>query len=736
MTGITHPEIGLTASYSSSLEQLTLEHRERCRKALFNFSQDPSNQGIRFGPIQGVNSSRLFKIRAAHDVRVVIAKEGNLHYAVLAGKRDQIYERARRGRFVIDHVNETIAFHEPLIREALRSEPETTERVAWEPTVHSSRGLLSHWSSAELEAAGLTEAEITTIRSLESTERLLELLDGTWNEDRVDFVLELLEMTPEEWRTPDLLGDRGETRLRKALDEFGALHGISRLFTPDELASIANNPIEDWMIFLHPDQRAATRRTYTGPARIRGSVGTGKTVVALHWAAERARRSAADGHGLSVLFTTFVKTLPPVFENLYNRMPDCVPGAVEFVHIHKLAYQVCRAAGDNPWVNMSAVTEASKAAFKQVVRAGTPLGDDGIDRSYLEAEVRAVIKGRGIRSLEEYLKVLRTGRGTRFDPSRRRQAWDYMKEWDAGMAQRDTLDFADTITRAVEHAQGFTGPWYRAAVIDEAQDLTLMGLQLVRALVNGKRDDDRDDGLLIVGDGAQRIYPGAFTLRQAGVEVRGRTTVLRLNYRNTAEILAAATTVLGNGPVVDMDDEDGDSPNQVEEERADANRSGLRPLLVDCGDDERENVFLIKQVKNIVASGVVGYGDIGVFVPINSMVKATVKRLNEGGVSAVPLKQYDGIPSPEVKVGTYARSKGLEFKVVLLPRVKAGTVPHEQRANQSDEAYAEQRALEVNQFFVAMTRARDQLIVSFGEHPSEILLEAIDELEVLKADNI
>ena len=736
MTGITHPEIGLTASYSNSLEELSLEHRERCRKALFNFSQDPSNKGIQFGPIQGVNSSRLFKIRAAHDVRVVIAKEGNLHYAVLAGKRDNIYERARRGRFVIDHVNETIAFHEPPTREALRPEPETTGRVAWEPTVHSSRGLLSHWSSAELEAAGLTEAEITTIRSLESTERLLELLDGTWNEDRVDLVLELLEMTPEEWRTPDLLGDRGETRLRKALDEFGALHGISRLFTPDELASIANNPIEDWMIFLHPDQRAATRRTYTGPARIRGSVGTGKTVVALHWAAERARRSAADDHGLPVLFTTFVKTLPPVFENLYNRMPDCVPGAVQFINIDSLAFRICAAAGDRQWVDTTKVAEASKAAFKQVVHAGTPLGDDGINRSYLEAEVRAVIKGRDIRSLEEYLEIQRTGRGTRFDGSRRRQAWSYMEEWNAGMAQHGTADFADTITRAVEHAQSRSDASYRAAVIDEAQDLTLMGLKLVRTLVNGKRDDDRPDGLLIVGDGAQRIYPGAFTLRQAEVEVRGRTTVLRLNYRNTAEILAAATRVLGNGPVVDMDDEDGDSPDQVEEERADASRSGLRPLLVDCGNDERENVFLVKQVKNIVASGVVGYGDIGVFVPINRMVAATVRRLEEGGVPVSPLKKYDGTPSAEVKVGTYARSKGLEFKVVLLPRVKAGTVPHEQTANQSDEAYAEQRALEVNQFFVAMTRARDQLIISFGENPSEILLDAMSELEVLQADNI
>ena len=187
---------------------------------------------------------------------------------------------------------------------------------------------------------------------------------------------------------------------------------------------------------------------------------------------------------------------------------------------------------------------------------------------------------------------------------------------------------------------------------------------------------------------------------------------------------------------MDMDDEDGDSPDQVEEERADASRSGLRPLLVDCGNDERENVFLVKQVKNIVASGVVGYGDIGVFVPINRMVAATVRRLEEGGVPVSPLKKYDGTPSAEVKVGTYARSKGLEFKVVLLPRVKAGTVPHEQTANQSDEAYAEQRALEVNQFFVAMTRARDQLIISFGENPSEILVDAMSELEVLQADNI
>ena len=113
------------------------------------------------------------------------------------------------------------------------------------------------------------------------------------------------------------------------------------------------------------------------------------------------------------------------------------------------------------------------------------------------------------------------------------------------------------------------------------------------------------------------------------------------------------------------------------------------------------------------------------------MVGSIKRLLDQNGIPASKLATYDGTPTPEVKVGTYARSKGLEFKVVLLPRVKGGTVPKGQTANQSDEAYAEQRELEVNQFFVAMTRARDQLIVSFGDQPSEVLVGVINEFEAL-----
>jgi hypothetical protein len=731
-----HPEIALTRSYYDSLEDLPAEDRRRCGRAIHEFVRDPSHPGLGFGKIQGITGGRLCKIRAALDVRIILAREGNIYFPVLAGARAQIYERARRGRFVIDRVGEVIRFVEPRrpAEEGVddREDPWTGRSIADEIPA----GLLTIWSDAELREAGLDGAEIEIIRSLESAEDLLELLGMGWDEESVKLVLDLMEVTPEEWRTPDLLGDAAEVRLRRALSEFGALHGISKLFTPEELERIAANPIEDWMIFLHPAQRSATTRRYEGPARIRGSAGTGKTVVGLHWAAERARRSRDEGEGLPVLFTTYVKTLPPVFENLYLRMPDAIPGAVEFINVDKLAYRICTEAGERPSMDPNAVREASKDAFRQVVVPGTPLGDDGTSRSYLEAEVRSVIKGRGLESIEEYLGIHRTGRGTRFDGSRRRQAWEYMEAWNARMAASRIGDFPDTISLAVELAKARTKPTYRSAVIDEAQDLSLMGLQLVRALVNAPDDVDRSDGLLIVGDGAQRIYPGAFTLRQAGVEVRGRTTVLRRNYRNTAEILNAAMAVAGRGSVVDMDDEADAEPHRRDEEVGDAGRFGPRPLLVDCGTDDRETEFLVERIRGIVASGMMGLGGIGIFVPINSMVRSTLKRLGEHDISATGLKDYHGVPTPEVKVGTYARAKGLEFKVVFLPRVKAGVVPRAQTARQSDDEYADQRELAINEFFVAMTRARDQLIVSFGDEPSEVLVGVMDDFDVVTPEDL
>src|SRR5690606_7821411 len=309
---------------------------------------------------------------------------------------------------------------------------------------------------------------------------------------------------------------------------------------------VLTRPIEDWMIFLHPDQRATVTRHYQGPARVRGAAGTGKTVVGLHRAAWLAKRNRENGVDRPVLFTTFIKSLPPVFESLYARMPDTREGEVEFVHLDRLARLVCAEAGDDVRTIPPDINAAVNEACKKTLATGSPLVTANLGRQYLRDEITSVIKGRGLTSLDIYLEVARTGRQAPMARAQREQVWDLMLAWDEAMAARGTIDFVDAVIRARDHARRLQAPWYSAVIVDEAQDLSLVGLQLVRALVNAPGGQDVPNGLMLLGDGAQRIYAGGFKLRQAGVEVRGRTTVLQTNYRNTREIIGTALAVAGD----------------------------------------------------------------------------------------------------------------------------------------------------------------------------------------------
>jgi superfamily I DNA/RNA helicase len=293
------------------------------------------------------------------------------------------------------------------------------------------------------------------------------------------------------------------------------------------------------------------------------------------------------------------------------------------------------------------------------------------------------------------------------------------------MAKRGTIDFADRIHLAMLLAQN-QPPRYRAAVIDEAQDITMIGLKFVQALVNGNDGADRPDGLLIVGDGAQRIYPGGFTLRQAGIEVRGRTTVLRVNYRNTHEVIGAAMAATGAGEVDDL----GDTYRRGDEQ-ASADRAGARPRLVMCSSFADEVGFIAGEINRIVADDALGYGDIGVAVPTNDKAREVLSALKHAGIPCLPLEKYDGVPTPAVKVGTHHRIKGLEFKVVFLPAISAHEFPRAQNTGQDDDEYAEQRERQISLLFVAMTRARDLLYITSTSNPSDLIAQCAERFELI-----
>ena len=721
LTAVVAPQVSFDEEYFESLARLEPIENKRVNDALLQFKKDPDHPSLNFERLKG-GSRQLFSIRASQELRIILFRRGSMYVFWFADHHDAAYERAGRAQFVINPSTEFMGFVEPVESDGGREAP--TPRAA--APVAAERGPFDHWRSDELEAAGLTSTEVGQLRALRSDTELCDLESRGWTEERIEFAIDLLEFTPEEWAargTVEQEAAASEERLRQAVERFGALAGLSPFFSEDELVRIAAAPIEDWMMFLHPDQRSIVDRQYSGPARVRGAAGTGKTVVVLHRAAALSKRYRHDDDG-RVLVTTYIRSLPPVLEQLHRRMPEADPSRVDFINVDKLAYQICASAGQRPQLDTRSVDAAFANAWKQIVSPGSPLERAGLTRGYLTDEIRYVIKGRGITEVDDYLDLKRTGRRTQLTMQQREQVWELRRAWDEAMAHRGVEDFHDVVVRARDLARTRTAPMYRAAFIDEAQDLTLVALQLIRALVNGPHPD-RPDALFISGDGAQRIYAGGFTLRQAGVEVRGRTSVLRLNYRNTDEVYRIAIGVAGADHIEDLDEayRRADEPSEV-------GRSGApAELLVGSSfDDEIDRVG--QRIAELTSDGdAIGAGDIAVCCATNKLAKTAVARLTTRGIATQDLDKYDGTPNALVKVGTHHRVKGLEFKVVFLPGLTDGEFPRPRAPGMDPHEHEDQRSLSMSALFVAMTRARDRLVLSCTEHPSDVLAPVLGRLE-------
>jgi superfamily I DNA/RNA helicase len=242
--------------------------------------------------------------------------------------------------------------------------------------------------------------------------------------------------------------------------------------------------------------------------------------------------------------------------------------------------------------------------------------------------------------------------------------------------------------------------------VDEAQDLTEAGLKMLLAALRPGGE------LLLVGDGQQSIYPGSFSLRSVGLDVRGRSTILTRSYRSTRQILEAALAVMAGHPFDDLDDE------AVEGKRAIIGaREGEPPVLRGFANQEAELRFVVADIADRTRSGELDLGDIGVFCMRTAEVNALLDLLKRRGIPAQNLTAYKGRTTRAVKVGTYFRAKGLEFKEVYLPHVSAGLLPSITGSADPDEA----RELARRRFFVGMTRARDRLVITWAGEPSEFL---------------
>jgi hypothetical protein len=470
--------------------------------------------------------------------------------------------------------------------------------------------------------------------------------------------------------------------------------------------------IEQWMTWLHPSQAKLVAQQWNGPARVRGPAGTGKSVVALHRAKYLAER------GRSVVFTSFVKTLPNVQASLFERLAPRHATRVRFQGVHSLAMSVLSSSGKRFDLDQAAIDTCFNRAWLSVGRTSR-LGQLQAPREYWRDEIDAVIKARGLTNLEDYLKADRRGRNTPLQQAHREAVFALYVRYEDLLAERAVWDWNDVLRHALDEVETNGAPFdVDAVIVDEVQDLNPIGLRFLDALTG-----HRPDGILLVGDGQQAVYPGGFTLAEAGLSVAGRSSVLRRNYRNGAAIVEAALQVVAADGFDDLEAELQNAADAIETDRQGGTIHTHR-----ARDEETMVAAVVEHLREAQRLGQ-RLGDRAILVASNTASTTWMRALRNSGIPAVSLYDYDGRTIEAVKVGTFHRAKGLEFASVYVPHVES--VPAPRRQDESDDCFVERSALERRQLFVGMTRARDELWLGYVEREPAILRPA--SIQVLTA---
>jgi hypothetical protein len=460
------------------------------------------------------------------------------------------------------------------------------------------------------------------------------------------------------------------------------------------LECILARPVEEWMSFLHPDQAKLVRRSFNGPARIRGAAGTGKSVVGLHRAAYLARTRPGR-----ILVTTFVKTLPAVMEQLVERLAPDVADRIEFTGVHGFARRLVNERGVKVKLDPQLADEVFRSVWEQLPNTN-PLKTSSAESRYWREEIDYVLKGRGITRWEAYEDLDRTGRRRRMSLDQRRAMWDLYAAYNTGLRQRGVHDYADLILLAeAELRRRPLEEPYAAVIVDEAQDLSCAMVRMLYSLVR-----DTPDGLTLIGDGQQSIYPGGYTLGEAGISLAGRGVVMDINYRNTAQILDFASRMVAGDEFADIEGAvaRGDAASVVA-------REGSDPVVERCANPRERDQRMLDRARAVLREVSTGLGDVGILCVTKAGARRAADAFRHVGAPVVMLEDYDGSPVEALKVGTIKRAKGLEFKQVLLPDVRAHQIGDAEPPTDGAERERWERLR--RELYVAMTRARDGLWV-------------------------
>ncbi|MFE7558649.1 UvrD-helicase domain-containing protein [Kitasatospora sp. NPDC057500] len=715
-------QLALSVSFWEQYEQLEKHVRSGVRKAVVKFQQLSAaelhqDKGLHLESVENARDPRLRTIRITGFWRgVVLAPDdgGTTFLLVNVLQHDKAYEWAAKRIFSVNSATRGLEVRNV---EAIEQITPLLERVA----ADAPHRLFDAYSDTVLRDLGIDSALLPAVRSL-TDQAQLDAFVPVFPEDQCEVLQYLAEgISPEEvWndivsqRRPADPGPLDSRDVSTAISNTASR--IVVVARPDDLEHMLSQPFAAWRVFLHPRQRrVAYRDSYAGPAQVSGGPGTGKTVVALHRVKHLLSRPRA-GSQPDVLLTTYTNALAAILrENLSRLLEDPAALArVETGTVNSLAFKVLREHSGRVPRALDDGDERNR--WRAVAKAlGLPWSGE-----FLMQEYRHVILAQDLLSEEQYSAAERKGRGGQLPTAKRPLLWQAVEEFTRQLDAegRSTQLRLCAEAARVLRAAGSGMLRYRHIVVDEAQDLHPAQWRLLRAAVA-----DGPDDIFLTGDPHQRIYDSKVSFAALGIPVAGRSFRLRLNYRNTEEILRWSGSVLSERP---LDDLSGDQPDGGLADYTSL-LHGASPTAHGYVSEEAELAALVDRVQQWLAADVPS-SEIAVCTRFRQLGVEVVSRLRAAGIDAVLLKDGPGADDAGVRVATMHAMKGLEFRCVAvlgasdsaLPLLSAVTPESVDPLQHTTDLLAERCLL-----FVACTRARDAMAVSWSGAPSPFLADLV-----------
>lgn len=687
-------------SFSNALSKLTVQEQKAVKITVFDLQQDPSSPGLQFHRIDKSKDRNFWSMRVNRDIRIIIHKTAASFLVCYVGHHDDAYAWAERRR--IDTHPRTGAAQIVEIRERVEEIPLFAAMPGFAdkkaPFEHAGGPVPFPFEALEADdilSLGVPEDWVEDIRGA-TEDRFLELavhLPGEASEALLEYIstgslpaLEEAAFSGTPFEHPD------------AQRRFRVLENV------EELEQALDYPWEKWILYLHPAQKGVVDRNYNGPARVSGSAGTGKTVVALH----RARRILREEPAPRLLLTTFSDPLSGNLEHKLallmgsDAVSDLHVTTTSFKGVARDLYTLIRGHDPQPATDKHVLAALKAAAAKAV---GGPYSD-----RFLLSEWINVVDAWQLSSLDAYAAVPRLGRKNRLGSRQRERLWPLFAAARARLKAQGRMTWPMIFGAVQDHYGEQERKPFTHIVVDEAQDLGVPELRMLAAIA-----EEGTNRLFFAGDLGQRIFQEPFSWMQLGIDIRGRSSTLKVNYRTSHQIRETVDKLLPPS-LRDVDGNEEDRTGTV------SVFNGPAPEVSIFGSREGEETSVSDWIKERTNEGVHAQ-EIGVFVRSNAELDRARAAVRSAGLMPLELSERIEDPAGCVSIGTMHLAKGLEFKAVVVMACDEEILPLQSRIEAvGDETDLEEIfETERHLFYVACTRARDFLLVTGVEPGSEFL---------------